>query len=119
MEEHAEYPETLAYDIVDVTRQYYQNTFAEVLRVFSSVIDTCYPYINEYDYYKDTDSGGNDIKHQDCKDENGTNRPCTIDELQGYCNAIPTCAGFNSNGWLKAAARKGGSQSRVCGMCEK
>jgi len=36
-----------------------------------------------------------DIKHIDTTD---------IDQLQAACDAIPTCKGFNSNGWLKFEA---------------
>lgn len=102
---------------MDTTRQYYQNTFSEVLRVFSSVINSCYPFTDEYDYYPDSDSVGSDIKHQDCQDRYGRNRVCTPDELKEFCNAIPTCAGFNSNGWLKAAAKKSVSQSSDIHTC--
>ena len=100
--------EPLIYDYVDITRQQYQNTFSEVLRVFARSIRQCTPYINEYEKYENTDSCGGDIKHQDCYDDQGKIRPCTIDELKEACNSIEDCSGFNSNGWLKAAAKQGG-----------
>ena len=100
--------EPLIYDFVDITRQQYQNTFSEVLRVFARAIRRCTPYINDYDVYENTDSMGSDIRHQDCQDEQGKNRACTIDELKEYCNAMEDCSGFNSNGWLKAAANPSG-----------
>ena len=36
--------EPLIYDFVDITRQQYQNTFSEVLRVFARAIRRCTPY---------------------------------------------------------------------------
>ena len=100
-------PEPFYYDLVDITRQQYQNTFSEVLRVFARAIRRCTPYINEYDVYENTDSMGSDIRHQDCQDEQGKKRVCTIDELKEYCNAMEDCSGFNSNGYLKSFIRKG------------
>ena len=55
--------------------------------------------INEYKKYENTDSCGGDIKHQDCYDDQGKIRPCTIDELKEACNEYFDCSGFNSNGW--------------------
>ena len=100
--------EPLIYDYVDITRQQYQNTFSEVLRVFARSLKECTPFINKYKKYENTDSNGSDLKHQDCYDDQGKVRRCTIDELKEACNAFDDCSGFNSNGWLKAAAKKGG-----------
>lgn len=127
--QHKDMSEPLIYDFVDITRQMYQNTFSEVLRVFAHSIRECTPYTTEYDLYENTDSNGSDIKHHDCYDEQGKIRRCTPDELKEACNAYDDCSGFNSNGWLKAAAKQGGEipgtdlyirRSRFVGnVCEK
>lgn len=105
--QHKDMSEPLIYDFVDITRQMYQNTFSEVLRVFSRSLKECTPFVNKYKKYENTDSCGGDIKHQDCYDDQGNTRPCTVDELKDACNEYFDCSGFNSNGWIKSFAQSG------------
>ena len=100
-------PEPFYYDVVDVTRQQYQNLFAEALRVFGAHIRECIPFGKEFFFMKDADVYDSTIKLVLCKDEQGHNRRCTIDELKEECLKVPNCAGFNSNGYLKSYIRKG------------
>ena len=103
--------EPLQYDVVDLTRQYFQNAFSEVLRAFGATIKECYPFTQEYEVFTDSDSGGNDIKHMECKDETGVGRKCTVEELMMECNKYRDCGGFNTNGWLKASVNPSGGVS--------
>ena len=100
-------PEPFYYDVVDVTRQQYQNLFAEALRVFGAHIRECIPFGREFAVMKDSNVHESTIKQVVCKDEQGHNRRCTIDELKEECLKVPNCAGFNSNGYLKSYIRKG------------
>ena len=104
-------PEPFYYDVVDVTRQQYQNLFAEALRVFGAHIRECIPFGKEFFFMKDADVYDSTIKLVLCKDEQGHNRRCTIDELKEECLKMPTCAGFNSNGEIKSAVNKGETKS--------
>ena len=65
------------------------------------------PFIDEYTYMKDADVYDSIIKLVTCQDEQGQKRPCTIEEIQKECTALPNCAAFNSNGYLKSFIRKG------------
>ena len=100
---HSDLSEPLQYDFVDVTREYYQNTFSELLEIFSTHFRTCLPLTKEYIVHKDCESVQNNIKRIVCKDETGASRKCTVEELMDECNALPHCAGFNSNGYLKTS----------------
>ena len=99
--------EPFIYDLVDFTRQQYQNLFAEVLRLFGTHIRDCMPFIDEYSFMKDADVYDSIIKLVKCTDEKGERRQCTIEEIQKECTALPNCAAFNSNGYLKSFIRKG------------
>ena len=101
--EHTDLSEPLQYDFVDVTREYYQNAFSELLEIFSTHFRTCLPLTKEYIVHKDCESVQNNIKRVVCKDETGAARKCTVEELMNECNALPNCAGFNSNGYLKTS----------------
>ena len=113
--EYVDAPEPLYYDVVDVARQQYQNLFAEALRVFGTHIRECIPFGKEFFFMKDADVYDSTIKLVLCKDEQGHNRRCTIDELKAECLKVPNCAGFNSNGYLKSYIRKG--ETTGVGLC--
>lgn len=99
--------EPFLYDLVDMTRQQYQNLFAEALRLFGTHIRDCIPFVDEYTFMKDADVYDSIIKQVTCYDEQGKKRECTIEEIQKECSALPNCAAFNSNGYLKSFIRKG------------
>lgn len=99
-------PEPFYYDLVDVTRQQYQNLFAEVLRLFGTRIRECMPFIDEFDFIKDADVYDSIIDVVRCKD-GSQDRECTIEEIQKECVKRSNCAAFNSNGYLKSFIRKG------------
>ena len=65
------------------------------------------PFIDEYSFMKDADVYDSIIKLVTCTDEQGKRRQCTIEEIQKECTALPNCAAFNSNGYLKSFIRKG------------
>lgn len=92
---------------MDVVRQQYQNLFAEALRLFGTHIRECMPFTDEFTFMKDADVYDSIIGKVVCKDETGTKRPCTIDEIKAECIKYPNCAAFNSNGVLKSFIRKG------------
>ena len=107
-------PEPFYYDLVDITRQEYQNLFAETLRLFGTHIRDCMPFTDEYTFMKDADVYDSIIKLVTCQDEQGQKRPCTIEEIQKECTALPNCAAFNSNGYLKSFIRKGEKTGKNC-----
>lgn len=45
--------------------------------------------------YPNTDAENLDIEQAPCK------ASCTLEQLEGYCNALPNCVAFNTHGWLK------------------
>ena len=109
--EYVDAPEPFYYDVVDVTRQQYQNLFAEALRVFGAHIRECIPFGREFAVMKDSNVHESTIKLVVCKDEQGHDRRCTVDELKEECLKMPNCAGFNSNGEIKSAVNKGETKS--------
>lgn len=99
-------PEPFLYDLVDVTRQHYQNLFAEMLRLFGTHVRECMPFTEEFQLLKDADVYDSIIDVVKCSD-NGHRRECTIEEIKQECVKRPNCAAFNSNGYLKSFIRKG------------
>lgn len=55
-------------------------------------------YTNRYDFYQGMDSGDSDMSGQGGLANN-------VPALQNWCNSYSTCAGFNTNGWMKSYIR--------------
>lgn len=56
-----------------------------------SYVDLYVKEDNDYEFTQGMDSGGNDITHTQG----------SPDQLKAWCNANPSCKGFNTNGWMK------------------
>ena len=91
-------PEPFYYDVVDVARQQYQNLFAEALRVFGAHIRECIPFGKEFFFMKDADVYDSTIKLVLCKDEQGHDRRCTVDELKAHLRGLQQQRGDQERG---------------------
>ncbi|KAK8803241.1 hypothetical protein WA158_000935 [Blastocystis sp. Blastoise] len=88
------------YDLVDMSRQTLEFLFMDLYLYFvytaKSVI-----YTNEFERYNKSDVSKNDLKRiGDCG--KGYPSPCNVTYLMEACAQLPTCGGFNTNGYLKS-----------------
>ena len=88
------------YDLVDITRQQYQDLFAYLLPIYRNYTSfDCFNVTMEYN--KEIDFGDRGVIDKPvCKDSQGHAHDCTLEELQAICNTSEYCIAIGSSGTL-------------------
>lgn len=88
------------YDLVDITRQQYQDLFAYLLPIYRNYTSfDCFDVSTTYE--QEVDFGERSVIMKPiCKDTQGTPRNCSMEELQAICNTSEYCIAIGQSGTL-------------------